>query len=252
MAVPTAALTFWDPGILVGPAAMNGSARGTALVVLVLGVPLLAVTGLGPRSGRLPWLAARTGALAFLTYNAVLFAFATPFNRLFLLYVALLGLAVWTFTSNLVELLRRPVSPGRWSRPLAVWLGIVTLGNALLWLASIVPTVSAEQPQRAIDGLGVATNPVWVQDLAVWLPAAAVVAVALWRGRGWSTPAAASLTTYWVLEAVSVAVDQWFGSRADPGSTVVSAAVVPGFLLLAAVGCVPAVTLLRTTSERRA
>ena len=37
-------LTFLVPGILRGPAVMNGSARGTALAVLLLGVAVLAVS----------------------------------------------------------------------------------------------------------------------------------------------------------------------------------------------------------------
>lgn len=85
VAVPTAALTLWDPGLLLGPAAMNGSARGTALVVLVLGVPLVAGAGWVSRHGDPAWLAAAAGGVAFLTYNAVMFVFATPFNRAFLL-----------------------------------------------------------------------------------------------------------------------------------------------------------------------
>ena len=49
----------------------------------------------------------------------------------------------------------------------------------------------------------------------------------------------------WVIESVSIAVDQWFGVRADPGSTVVSLAVIPPFAVLAVVGAVPLWLLLR-------
>jgi len=49
----------------------------------------------------------------------------------------------------------------------------------------------------------------------------------------------------WVVEGVSVAVDQWWGSSADPASTVVSGSVVVPFLVLAAIGVVPVVALLR-------
>ena len=36
------------------------------------------------------------GATAYLLYNSVMFLFATPFNRLFLLYVAMCALSIWT------------------------------------------------------------------------------------------------------------------------------------------------------------
>lgn len=149
----------------------------------------------------------------------------------------------------LVELLAYRVSPSRWSRLLAGWVGLVTVANAGLWLTGIVPAVLGHRPQQVTDGLGVATNPVWVQDLGLWLPAAAVVGVALWRRRPWSNAAGAALTSFWVLESISIAVDQWFGAQADPTSAVVSSALVPGLLVLAAIGCLPALALLRATAR---
>ena len=75
---------------------MNGSARGTALVVLLVGVPVLACSLVLARRGSaiavVTWLA----AVGFLLYNALMFVFATPVNRLFLLYLAMLSLAVWS------------------------------------------------------------------------------------------------------------------------------------------------------------
>ena len=60
------------PGLLRGPAVMNGSARGTALAVLLAGVPLLAGSMLlaarGSAGAVITWL----GAVAFLLYNSVL------------------------------------------------------------------------------------------------------------------------------------------------------------------------------------
>src|SRR6516165_2616625 len=99
LAVTTAAtclLTFLVPGALHGTAVMNGSARGTALAVLLLGVPVLAVSmalaWAGSARAVLCWL----GAAGFVLYNSVMFLFATPFNRLFLLDVAMLALAAWS------------------------------------------------------------------------------------------------------------------------------------------------------------
>ena len=57
-------------------------------------------------------------------------------------------------------------------------------------------------PPQFVNGTGLPTNPVFVPDLAV-------------------------------------AADQWFGSTADPTSSIASAAAVPMFLVLAVVGLVP-------------
>src|SRR5664279_2637104 len=87
-------LTFGVDGVLTGPAAMNGSARGTALVLLVLTVPLLAVAMVLAARGSVGAVIVWLGALAHIAYNAQLFLYGTPFNHLFLMYVAMLGLSV--------------------------------------------------------------------------------------------------------------------------------------------------------------
>lgn len=75
---------------------MNGSARGTALVVLLIAVPSLAVAmwfaARGSARAQIVWL----GAVGYILYNSVLFLFMSPFNNLFLLYVAMMSLAIWS------------------------------------------------------------------------------------------------------------------------------------------------------------
>jgi hypothetical protein len=75
---------------------MNGSARGTALVVLVAGVPVLAGSMLLAAKGSVAAVLTWLGAVAFLGYNALMFLFATPANRLFPLYLAMLALVAWS------------------------------------------------------------------------------------------------------------------------------------------------------------
>ncbi len=52
-----------------------------------------------------------------------------------------------------------------------------------------------------------------------------------------------------VIEGISVAVDQWWGHRADPVSAVASGEVVLPFLGLAVVGLIPVVLMLRRFDE---
>ena len=78
--------------LLSGPAVMVGSAKGTALVLLFATTPVLAAgmffAARGSARGVVVWL----GALAAAFYNTQMLLYATPFNSLFLLYVAMLGL----------------------------------------------------------------------------------------------------------------------------------------------------------------
>lgn len=252
VAVSAGLWTFADPGLLHGPEAMQGSARGTALVLVALAVPTLL--------GSL-WTAVRAvpaallvvvGALLYVVYNAVLFLFLTPFNAAFLVYVALLGCALWSvgYLVATEQLWDAGRSIARYApvRGVAGYVWAVAGLNAAAWLASIIPSLRP-YPTPMLEGTGVATNAIYVQDLAVWLPLAAVAALWLRQRRARGAVVVTAILVMWVIEAVSIAVDQWFGVHADPTSQVASLAMVGPFAALAAVGLVPLWGLLRTATR---
>jgi hypothetical protein len=243
VAAAAAAATFFIPGVLRGPAVMNGSARGTALVVLVVAVPALVLAMWSAATGSVRALVVWLGAIASIAYQTVLFTFYTPFNQLFLLYVAMFGLAFWSAVGLVqqvdVEALRTRFSRRLPVRAIAAYALVIVALNALAWLRNVIPGVLSSAPPNWLDGTGISTNPIYVQDLAFWLPLTAVAAVWLWRRRPWGYLIVGSILTYWVIESLSVAVDQWMGSAADPASTVASAAMTPVFGVLALVGLIP-------------
>jgi hypothetical protein len=98
-AAASAAFSFFLPSVLTGAAVGNGNLRGTALVVLVVGVPILVTAMVRTSRGSTRWLVGWLGTLGYLLYQAVLFCFATPLNGLFLYYVAYLGLGVWSIVT---------------------------------------------------------------------------------------------------------------------------------------------------------
>jgi hypothetical protein len=242
--------TLLVPDLLTGPPAMQGSARGTALVVAVGGAPTLWLALRRARSGSLAALAVATGATAYLLYNAVMLVFATPLNRAFPLYEAMLGLAIWSLIGLTVEIFDRAAeltSPApRWT---AAFVGGVVVLNLAAWLSNLVPALLLDNPRSLLEGTGLTTNPVYVQDLAFWLPALAWVAIGMWKAHPPRTVLGASVLCYWVLEAASVAADQWWGHQADPTSPVVSAGAVPLFLLVGALTVWPLLAVLSVLSD---
>jgi hypothetical protein len=192
---------------------------------LLIGAMLLA------RRGSTRALVLWLGAVAFLAYNAVMLLLGTPFNSLFLLYDAVLGLSIWAAITLLhrieVEALGARFTHGLRVRWIADFLWVVVTLNALVWLKGIGSGMFAEGTPAFLVGTGLTTLPTYVQDLAFWLPTTAVAAWWLWQGRAWGFLLSAALLAYFVLEAVSVAVDQTWGAAADPSSTVVSAAMAP-------------------------
>jgi hypothetical protein len=239
VAAVAAAATFFIPGVLRGPAVMNGSARGTALVVLCVAVPVLALSMAIARRGSVRMLVTWLGAVGYLLYNAVLFLTATPFNSLFLLYTAMFALATWAAAVVLhgtdVHAFAARFGAQLPVRGLAAYLWVVAALNALAWLVRVVPALFSGEPPEFLAGTGLTTNPIYVQDLAFWVPLMIVAAVWLWRRQAWGYLLAGALLTMGVIESVGIAVDQAFGHAADPASSVASAAMVPVFAVLAVV-----------------
>jgi hypothetical protein len=215
-ATVAAAPSFFAPGLLHGVPVMDGNLRGTALVTLMT-VPLLLLASwrgrVDPRATAV-WV----GALAYLLYQGVMFSFATPMNSLFLAYVALLAAAGWALAVLVLHVdhpvAARRLGPAFPARPLAVVLAVTAGLNALAWLVLSAPvTWTGRVPSVVVDS-GLPTAVTWVQDLSFWLPAAMVVAFLTWRGRP-TGPLLAAFFVYYTLEALGVASDQWWGTRAD-------------------------------------
>jgi hypothetical protein len=251
-AAASSLLTFAVPAVLRGTVVMNGSARGTALVVLLGGVPALACSMLlaarGSAAAVITWL----GAAGFLLYNSLMFVFATPANRLFPLYLAMLALAAWSIGALLrqanVVAFGALFSPRTPVRGIAVYIWVTVALNAAAWLARIVPAVVHGGAPAYLRGTGLTVNVVYVQDLALWLPLLAVAAAWLWRRRPWGYLLAGAGLVMWVLESTSIAADQWYGHAAAPASPVASGALVPAFAALAVIGLIPAGLLLHGLS----
>jgi hypothetical protein len=221
--------------------------RGTAVIVLLVGVPVLTLAMIEASRGSVRAFVVWLGTLGYLLYQAVLFCFATPFNSLFLIYVAYLSLAVWSIVLLLrgidLEAFEARLSPKMPDRYVAGFALVVVVLNTTAWLAGIAPTVFSDHPGEFLTQTGLLTNPVYIQDLAIWLPLLATSAVAAWRHQIWGQLITAAMLTLFVLECISISADQWFGSHADPSSS--SMTMVPIFAAISLVTVVPLVAFLR-------
>jgi len=243
------------PELLHGPAVMVGSMRGTALVELVLAIPILVIAMAAARTGRLLGVAGWIGSTAFIAYQSWMFLFAVPFNGLFLVYVVGFGAGFWA----LVVLLTR-VPFGEYaasftsdlpSRLLAGWMVASCIAFYALWLKNVLPALSDSEAPAFLAGTGMVTATNYVLDMALFLPFAIAVAVGLWRRTPWGLVVGGAMLLMLTLESVAIAVDQWFGAAADPASPVASAAITPLFLLVAAITAAALALWVRGTVRRR-
>ncbi len=249
-----AALTYFVPGLLQGPAVTNGNAQGTALVMLALATPTLLAAMWFAHSGswraRYWWL----GSAFYLAYNAFLLLFLTPFNSLFLIYVATQSLALFSIFALVIASRDIPDRQHLETMPvrgLAVFVWVIVALNALAWLRIVVPATLSDIPGEFLEGLGVATNAIYVQDLAIWLPLMTVAGWWMWHRKPLGVYLTGSWLAFGFMEGVGIAVDQWYGHRADPLSPHASAEVIPMMLGLAAINLVGLYFYMRTKRERR-
>jgi hypothetical protein len=248
-----AAATAFVPDVLSGTPVMNGSARGTALVVLFVAVPVLALSTRAAGLGSVRGLAVWVGVTAYLTYNAVMFCLATPFNRLFPLYVAMLSLSIFLLAGLTIHAshVGSHLTSGRRLRWIGVYMAVIVTLNTLLWLRGVAAAVVADEPTSFLADTGLTTNPVYVQDLAFWLPVMAWLAYGVFTNRRDRWVLVAGGLVFWVIEGIGVAVDQWMGYRADPTTVWASMGAVWLFVVTTAIGLIPAWVALRELPRRR-
>ena len=246
VAAVAAAFGLAFPGLFRDPAVTAGNARGTALVLMVVALPLLMlsirIAARGSRRAEVTWL----GALVFLLYNSVVFAFDVAFNALFLLYVAQLSLAAWATVAVALRLRSRVVDFALHERShrrfIAGYLMAIAILWATFWLRDVVPALIGDAPPAGLAGTRMLTNPFEVMDLGFTLPLALLSGIWIWSRRPRGTIVGGALLTFLSVEGISVAVDQTFGHLADPSF---SLGAVPIMIVMVTVGLVPTVLLLR-------
>ena len=160
---------------------MPDTLRGQDLLTL-LTVPALVWAAVRARRGglreHLVWLA----LLLYYAYSYLMYVVA-PFNDVFLLYVAVIGLSTYGLFSGLVRLdihTAAPAFAGLRTRALASFLLVVGTLFIGLWLSQIIPAIPGGVP----DGLFVYDIPstVHVLDLAYILPLIVATGILLLRG----------------------------------------------------------------------
>lgn len=238
LAAVAGALTF--PEAIDAPAVTVGNLQGTALVLGLITLPVLAASMVLWARAMIVAVAFWFGALGSIAYQSVLFLFGVPFNSFFFLYVAMLSLSVWSIVVLAARVSVDAIG-GRIGRyaPVRLVAGYLLINAALfglLWLGSTVPPVLSGDVPPFLEGTGMLTGPVQIIDFAFTLPLMTLAAVLLLRRRPLGYLLSCSLLVMLAIETASIGVDQWMGHAADPASPAASAALTPMFALLTVIG----------------
>lgn len=200
------------------PAFVDQAVAQDAVDLAVVG-PTMIVLVLLARRGRLGAYLAWLGTLAFTVYNYVIYTLSVHVGGLFLLWVAVLGLAGYALIGGLAVLDVGAVGARLRHAPrrLAGWfLVVVAAMFAALWLSGIVPAVLAGEVPAGARELGLPSSPVHVLDLAFFLPAAFTGGVLLLRGHAWGYAAAPGLLVFLALTGLPILLTPFVaGARGD-------------------------------------
>ena len=165
---------------------------------------------------------------------------------MFLVYIAVLSLAVWSLVALLqgidVAEVKACCSTRLTVRMIAAYLVVITLLFAVIWLRDILPGLLSLTTPASLHGTLMLTNPIQVMDFAFGFPMTILAAVWFWQRRPWGYVLAGMFLVYGVFEAASIACDQTFGHISDPTQ---STAMVPVFAALTVIALLPLVVFLR-------
>jgi hypothetical protein len=150
--------------------------------VTLVSLPLLIVAARRAQAGSLAAHVGWVGGLTWLTYCYAHLSVGAPFNVLFLVYVAVMGLAGFAMLDGLLRVDADAVSAAFARAPnriAAGFLGSAGVGIAGLWLSDIVAALPDGRPVNL--HLAELPNPTWVLDLVWLIPVSVAAAVMLWR-----------------------------------------------------------------------
>lgn len=231
-----------------------GANRGSDLVTLLVGIPLLLVAlGLYLRAS-LRGALLLAGALTWFLYVYASVALGAAYSGLFLVHVALFSASLGAFWLLLVGLRPRAVAdrfserlPRRRIGAFMLACGAVTAGA---WLTPLVASLVAGRPPGLLESYSTMVTD--ALDLGVITPACVVAGVLLLRGDRLGYLVALPLLVLVAFLAPMMAAQTWMqlgaGYEFSPGQLV---GIIGSFGVISLVGAAAAVVVLRGLDEAR-
>jgi hypothetical protein len=156
---------------------------GQDIVTLLIGIPLLVAATVGAARGFVRAKVLRAGTLGYFLYTYTAMSMLTAYNELFLLYVALMSLNLFSFVLAILEIDVASL-PGHFSekfprRTVAGFTFFVGAMLAVLWLGLLVPPLLAGTTPAGLDSY--TTMVIQAMDLGFIVPAAVLAGALLLR-----------------------------------------------------------------------
>jgi hypothetical protein len=192
---------YRDPKVVI--AQSHGFDLGNLFAVLILGLGLT-WSARGSVRGRL----VATGALGYLLYSFVTYAFLIVLNAATVLYIAVLSLGVWSLVTGLATVddqeAERLAAGHSYRRIVAGFMIVIAALFALTWLREITASVASGKLPAALAAAGWPMNPVYVLDLGFVVPLVVLGGLRLLRGKPGGVRLAVPFLVFLPLLSISV------------------------------------------------
>ncbi len=232
---------------------IGAASKGTDVVTLALGIPLLVAALVLARRGSVRAALLLVGALTYFLYVYASRSFANAYNGLFLVYVALFSASLFALVVAVrsldVRLLASSAAERR-HRGVSIFLVVCAVVTAIVWLTPMVASLAEGERPKLLDTY--TTTITEALDLGVIVPTLLVATYLLSRRSPLGYVLAAALLVLLVLIAVMIAVQTAFQVAADVSFTTGEiVGPISGFLILALVALYLLARLLRDLAAVR-
>jgi hypothetical protein len=160
---------------------------GQDLITLIIGIPVLMgslyLIQKNSLKGSLIWM----GTLFYFLYSYASMSFLASYNQLFLVYVALFSLSLYTFIYGLLSLnvktIKESISPGKTSKIAGAFLIFSGAMVALMWVKMIVDSLLTGIAPAALESY--TTLVIQALDIGVVFPAMLIAGILIIKGKEW-------------------------------------------------------------------
>ena len=178
---------FWKELYKHDTISVATQAMGQDMVTLIIGIPVLIGSLYLIRNnslrGSLIWM----GTLLYFLYTYASMSFLSSYNQLFLVYVALFSLSLYTFMYGLLSLdiktIKESITPGKTSKVAGIFLIFSGAMLALMWTKMIVDSLITGIAPSALESY--TTLVIQAMDIGIIFPATLIGGILILKGKEW-------------------------------------------------------------------
>lgn len=178
---------FWKGLYKHETISMTAQAMGQDLITLIIGIPVLMgslyLIQKNSLKGNLIWM----GTLFYFLYSYASMSFLASYNQLFLVYVALFSLSLYTFIYGLLSLnvktIKESITHGKTSKIAGAFLIFSGSMVALMWIKMIVDSLLTGITPAALESY--TTLVIQALDIGVVFPAMLIAGILIIKGKEW-------------------------------------------------------------------